>query len=138
MTIRLLFSAAASLVLTVALWAQSSSAILGSWQSEKHGSPWLIVNVRREANSKPGGTAIFFVLDSIDAATPKILGKQEVPLIDAKLAGNVFSFKVRNRQGDMIMNPYSGELLGFEMILRDDTHAMLKSSTGSDVPLVKE
>lgn len=137
MSKRLLFSVAASLAITVGLWAQASSAILGRWQAEKHGVPWLIVNVS-EKGSKRGGTAVFYVLDGAESATPTVLGKQEVRLIDAKLVGNVFSFKVRNQQADVTMNPSSGELLTFEMTLKDETHATLKSSSGGQLMLKKE
>jgi hypothetical protein len=137
MSKRLLFSVAASLAITVALWAQASSAILGRWQAEKHGVPWLIVNVSEE-RSKLGGSAVFYVLDGAESATPTVLGKQEVRLIDAKLVGNVFSFKVRNQQADVTMNPSSGELLNFEMTLKDETHATLKSISSGDQLMVKK
>jgi nitrogenase molybdenum-iron protein alpha/beta subunit len=123
--------------MTVAVWAQTSSAIVGRWQAEKHGTPWLIVNITGDNNSKLGGRAVFYVLDSSDTANPKVVGKQEVQLLDAKLDGNVFRFQVKNQQAEVTMNPSSGELLTFRMILNDATHAMLKSGDGRDLGLVK-
>lgn len=138
MTKRVLLSAVAILTISVALRAQTSSAIPGLWQAEKRGSPWLVVDVTSDHDSNLGGTAAFYVLESNYSVSPKVLGLQEARITDAKLAGNIFSFKVRNQQAGLTLNPSSGELLSFEMILNDETHATLKSSSGSDVPLVKK
>ncbi|HKU27737.1 MAG TPA: hypothetical protein VJQ54_19865, partial [Candidatus Sulfotelmatobacter sp.] len=64
MTKRVLLSAVAILTISVALRAQTSSAILGRWHAEKRGSPWLVVDVTRDHDSNLGGTSVFYVLDS--------------------------------------------------------------------------
>jgi hypothetical protein len=134
---RFQFVAATLLALTLAIWAQPSSSVVGWWQADKQGSPWVTLNVTREKDSKLGGTAVFYVLDKTSSDTPpRVLGKQEVQLVDPKLMGNVFSFEVRNQQGVVTMNPSSDELLGFEMILKDKTHARLKSKAGGDAGIL--
>jgi hypothetical protein len=55
------------------------------------------------------------------------LGKQEVRLIDPKLEDSVFTFSVRNQQGQVTMNPSSGDTLVFHMALNSDTEGSLKS-----------
>lgn len=119
------------------LFSQASSPILGRWQAEKNGVPWLALDVR-EKDSTLDGTIVFHVLQGSGSASPKVLGLQEVPLAKGKLAGNVFSFKVKNQQSKKTLDPSSGEWLSFEMILNDESHAKLKSDNGSEVPLVKK
>ena len=125
------------LAITVALVAQPSPTIVGKWQGDKQGSPWLIVNVTHEKNSELGGTAVFFIFDRDEPqAAPRVVGKQDVRLAEPKLVGNVFSFKIKNEQGEVTMNPSSGEALSFEMILKDEAHAVLKSGADADADLL--
>jgi hypothetical protein len=124
----ILFSAATFLSMTLALFAQPSRTILGNWEADKEGFPWVTVNVTRGGNGKFSGTAVFYVFDNPDSqGSPKVLGKQEVQLVDPQLVGDVFSFKIKNEQREVTMNPSSGETLSFQMILTDETHATLKS-----------
>lgn len=136
-----LFSAVTFVSMTLALFAQPARTILGKWEADKEGSPWLVLNVRGRSDGKLGGTAVFFVFDNSDSqVSPKLLGKQEVQLAHAQLVGNVFSFKIKNEQPEVTMNPSSGETLSFEMILKDETHAALESGAPhtSEVTMMKK
>jgi hypothetical protein len=138
---KILFSAATFLSMTLPLFAQPSRTILGKWEADKKGSPWVIVNVTAGNNGKLGGTAVFFVFDNLESqVSPKPLGKQEVQLVDAQLVGNVFSFKIKNEQREVTMSLSSGETLSFEMILKDETHAALKSDAphSAEATMVKK
>jgi hypothetical protein len=113
---------------TVLAIGESSPAVLGKWQGDRHGLPWVTLNVTREKNGGLSGTAVFFILDrSEDHAPAKILGKQEVQLVNPKLEGNVFSFQISNQQGQVTMNPSSGETLAFHMTLNSDSEGLLRS-----------
>lgn len=113
---------------TVLAIGQSSAAVIGKWQGDKRGSPWVTLNVTREKNGGLSGTAVFFILDrSEDHAPAKVLGKQEVQLVNPKLEGNVFSFQISNQQGQVTMNPSSGETLAFHMTLNSDSEGLLRS-----------
>jgi hypothetical protein len=125
---KIIFSAATFISMTVVLFAQPSRTILGKWEANKKGSPWVSVNVTRGDSGRFSGTAVFYVFDNPDSqGSPKVLGKEEVPLVDPQLVGHVFSFKIKNEQREVTMNPSSGETLSFQMILTDETHATLKS-----------
>jgi hypothetical protein len=130
-------------VVSLALFAiaQPSPEIVGRWQGDKMGTPWVTVNVIRGHSGQLSGTAVFYILDRSETDhAPKVLGKQEVALLDPKIAGNIFSFKVTNQQGAVTMNPSSGEALEFKMIVRSDTEATLRSE-GQDslsVSMVKQ
>jgi hypothetical protein len=129
---------AALLAITPSLWAQPKSTFTGTWRADKYGSPYVIVRLTHDQNSHLGGSAVFYVLDRADSnVPPKVLGNQEVQLLEPKLVDNVLFFKVRNQQGDVTMNPSSGESLIFKMILKDDNHATLKSP-GDSAGLVLE
>jgi len=130
-----IWAAGLACVATLAI-AQLSPAVVGKWQGDNQGSPWVTLNVVREKNGELSGTAVFFILD----APPKVLGKQEVQLIDPKLEGNTFSFKVRNQQGRVTMNPSSGETIGFQMTLNSDSEGLLKSDdpAAPSVKLLKQ
>ena len=102
--------------------------VLGKWQGDKRGLPWVMLNVSSEKNGGLSGTAVFFILDrSEDQAPAKILGKQEMQLVNPKLEGNVFSFQISNQQGQVTMNPSSGETLVFHMTLNSDSEGLLES-----------
>jgi len=114
--------------LTVLAIGQSSAAVLGKWQGDKRGLPWVMLNVSSEKNGGLSGTAVVFILDrSEDQAPAKILGKQEMQLVNPKLEGNVFSFQISNQQGQVTMNPSSGETLVFHMTLNSDSEGLLES-----------
>jgi biopolymer transport protein ExbD len=109
---------------------ESSSTIAGTWVGEKQGSPWLQLDVTREKNGDLSGTAVFFILDRTGGpAPPRVLERQNVRLVDPKLEGNVFSFQVRNQQGQVTMNPSSGEVLHFQMKLDNERTGRLKSDS---------
>lgn len=134
-----LFCATTLLMVAITVSAQPSQIIVGKWQGEKHGSPWVSVNVTQEKNGKLSGTAVFFILDRSETQnSPKVLGKQQVRLVDPKLEGNIFSFKIMNRQGEVTMNPSAGESLAFQMILSNEAEAILKSEHQSEIRMVKQ
>ena len=111
-------SALALLLLTSIAFAQSP--VVGKWRGDKRGVPWVTLNVT-ETNGQLGGTAVFYVLDRNEGTNPpKVLGKQEVELVNGKLAGNIFSFQIRNQQGEARLNPSGGESLEFQMTLKDN------------------
>jgi len=130
-----IWAAGLACVATLAI-AQLSPAVVGKWQGDNQGSPCVTLNVVREKNGELSGRAVFFSLD----APQKVLGKQEVQLIDPKLEGNAFSFKVRNQQGRVTMNPSSGETIGFQMTLNSDSEGLLKSDdpAAPSVKLLKQ
>lgn len=104
------------------------SPIVGTWIGEKQGSPFVTLNVSQNKNGELSGTAAFFILDRESGHTPpKILGKADVQLLNLKLEGRVFTFSVRNNQGQTIMNPSSGDELRFRMTLESGTIGNLKS-----------
>lgn len=122
--------------LAVAAMGQSSRSVLGKWQGERQGVPFVTVNVTTEKDGELSGTAVFYILDQREIqGKPRVLGKQEVQLVDPKLAANVLSFKIRNQQGDVTMNASSGEELEFQMILGSDTEATLKSENREPAPI---
>jgi hypothetical protein len=117
-------------IVSLALFAlgQPSPEIAGKWQGDKMGTPWVTVNVNRSQAGQLSGTVVFYILDRPDGDhAPKVLGKQQVALFDPKIAGNVFSFKVKNQQGSVTMNPSPGEALEFTMIMNSETEATLRS-----------
>ena len=119
-----------AMLLAISAAGQTSSIIAGTWQGEKQGSPFVILNVRQAANGKLSGTAVFFILDRESGHTPpKVLGKEEVQLLNPKLDGRVFTFSVRNQQGQVVMNASSGETLEFQLTMDNETRASLKSNS---------
>ncbi len=109
--------------------AQVPSPISGTWVGEREGSPFVILTIAYANNGELTGTGVFFILDRAgDHKPPKVLGKQEVQLLNPKLQGNVFSFSVCNQQGQVIMNPWSGDELRFQMTLRSGAVGELRSS----------
>jgi hypothetical protein len=139
MRIKILSCVTTLLVIALTVSAQPSPIIVGKWQGDKQGSPWVRVNVTREKKGELGGTAVFFILDRTEAQNPpKVLGKQQVQLVDLELEGNVFSFKIMNRQGEVTMNPSGGKALAFQMILSNETQAILKSEYQADIRMLKQ
>lgn len=109
-------SATALLLVSSIAFAQSPA--VGKWRGEKRGVPWVTLNVT-ENNGQMGGTGVFYILDRNESANPpKVLGKQEVELVNAKLSGNTFSFQIRNQQGEATLNPSGGETLEFQMTIK--------------------
>jgi hypothetical protein len=115
-------------VLSVLVIGQTAPSVVGKWQGDKHGSPLVTLNISRDSNGALSGTAVFFILErSEEEGSPKILGKQEVQLLNPKLEGNVLSFQISNQHGQVTMNPSSGETLGFRMTLNSEGEGILKS-----------
>jgi hypothetical protein len=139
MKTKVLFCVSTLVAIALTVAAQPSPIIVGKWQGDQPGSPGVSVNVTQEKNGELGGTAIFFILDRTETQNPpQLLGKQQVQLVDPKLAGSVFSFKIKNQQGKVTMNPSSGEVLAFQMILSSKTEAILKSENQPDIRMVKQ
>jgi hypothetical protein len=128
MKLKLSLLTSAIVSLAILAIAQSSPDIVGKWRGENRGTQWVTVNVNRDSGGQLSGTAVFYILDQTETAQmPIVLGKQEVALVDPVMARNVFSFKIKNQQGTVIMNPSSGDALAFKMIVQSDTEATLRS-----------
>ncbi len=138
---RIFLSAIPFLVAALPSLAQPPSPIIGQWQADKSGSPWVLVNVTRASDHRFGGTIVFFVVDrEASPSRAKPMGRQEIQLLDPNLTGDVFSFSVKNQQGPVTLDPSSSETLRFQMILRDPTHAELRpmNRKTADILLVKK
>src|SRR5262249_54148397 len=83
---------------------------VGQWHGERLGSPSVTLNLTLEKGGL-AGTGVFYILDRTAENKPKILGEAKVQLLDVKLSGNVISFKVRNQEGEIVMNQGSGDQL---------------------------
>ena len=121
--------------------AQSTKQIIGIWQGENRGKPWVTLNVLRDHNGQLSGTAVFYVLDRTqNEEQPKVIGKQEVALVDPKMAGNVLSFTVKNHQAEVTMNQFLGEDLQFKMVVHNEIEATLTSENRDSlsVKMVKQ
>jgi hypothetical protein len=104
------------------------SAIAGRWQGDKQGTPCVTLELTLD-NGELSGTAMFFILDRTEhELPPRVLGKQEVQLLNPKLTGNVLSFKVKKQQGGVIMKQSSAEALVFHMTLEGNKTGVLKSN----------
>ena len=127
-------------LLLVSGLAFAQSAVIGKWRGDKRGVPWVTLNVS-ENNGQLGGTAVFYILDRNEGANPpKVLGKQEVELLNPKLTGNTFSFQVRNQQGEATLNPSGKDMLSFEMTIKGNEANLrpLDNPEGMEVKMVKQ
>jgi hypothetical protein len=136
---RLICAAMLAFVSVVAV-GQISSTIVGTWQGDKRGSPWVTLHLTREKDGELSGTGVFFILDrNENNGPPKVLGRQEVQLVNPKVEGHVLSFRVRNQQGGVTMNPSSGETLGFHMTLNDESGILKSDDPGTpSLKMVKQ
>ena len=126
----------AGILLMATSLAFAQSPVAGKWRGDKRGVPWVTLNVT-ETNGQLGGTAVFYILDRSEGTDPpKVLGKQEVELVNPKLNGDTLTFQVRNKHGEVTLNPSGGEALEFQMTIKGND-ANLRPMDNPDAMEVK-
>jgi len=127
MRIRRLLSVVIFVIMLPAFGQTTSQDYVGEWLGNNKGVPWVILDVKVGSGGL-GGKATFYILDtSPSAVSPKVLGKEDVEIIDATLEANEMSFKVKNDQGDVVMNSSSGRELTFHLTMKSKAEGELRS-----------
>jgi len=79
------------------LQTRTEQSIVGTWKGKFGDVPAVEVALKFE-EGKLTGKAVFYMVDSTDAAHP-VKGEEESPLMETAFDGNVLSFKVKRNDG---------------------------------------
>ena len=127
MKIRMLLSIVVFGFMLPAFGQTTSQDYVGKWLGNNKGVPWVTLDVK-DGSGGLGGKATFYILDASPSnGSPKVLGKKDVEMIDATSTANGMSFKVKNDQGDVVMNPSSGQELTFHLTMKSKDEGVLQS-----------
>ena len=127
MKMRVLLSIVIFVSMLPAFGQTTSQDYAGEWLGNNKGVPWVTLDVKVGSGGL-GGKATFYILDTSPGnGTPKVLGKKDVEMIDATLEANGMSFKVKNDQGDVVMNSSSGQALTFHLTMKSKDEGVLRS-----------
>ncbi len=114
-----------ALLIVLSTTCSAESSVVGKWEAQLGGYPWVVLNVAQNQNQL-SGTAIFFALrrDFEGGPPTGVIGERELRLNKIRKEGNAFFFEVTR--------PSDNETLSFEMKLTSDNVGFLQSTGSTD------
>src|SRR5437660_4434885 len=80
--------------------AADDSPIAGTWQGKMEDVPVVTLTVKDD-HSKLTGTMISYKIVN-DGSGPQVAGKSSTDMIDPKLDGKIFSYQIKDSNGDLL------------------------------------